>query len=357
MGFLSRIDELTPDPLLRQAFDLALIVAGAWLAYVVLTFLVSRAGGALAARAREEQRHRINSIVLVVESVLKGAVIFLAALFAFRELGLEPKKTSRLLGTVVVAWVVYVVLGRVIKAAAATAEARVEREEQKQRVKTLILLGDSVVKYVIIFAAGLTVLGQVGVDVRPVLAGAGIAGLAVGFGAQNLVRDIISGFFIILEGQYAVGDLVEINAVFGTVERVGLRITSLRQPDGQLRYFPNGSIASANNYTEDYVAYVITVPVPREEPAEPIPIVRAILEDFDREFRAIDEKPKFEVDDLPSYSRVVRVRLHAIPGRHAAVEQKLPARLSAGLERAGYPLPKGTEVGVSLRLPPPGATG
>lgn len=353
---MSRISEVVPDPVLRRAFEAAVIVAAAWLAYVVLSFLVGRAAGILAGRASGERRRRINSVFLVVESVAKGAVIFFAALFVFKTLGLEPQKSSRVLGTLVIAWVVYMVLGRVIRAAAAAAETRVGKEEQKQRVTTLILLGDSVVKYVIIFVAGLTVLRQVGVDVTPVLAGAGVVGLAVGFGAQNLVRDVIAGFFIIMEAQYAVGDLVEINGVFGQVERVGLRITRLRQPNGQLRYFPNGSI-SANTYTADYVAYVITVPVPREEPAEPIPVVRSAFEDFDREFRALAEKPTFEVDDLPSYSRVVRVRARAIPGRHAALEQKLPTRLAAALERAGHPLPKGTDVAVSLRFPPPGGSG
>jgi small-conductance mechanosensitive channel len=357
MGLLSRISEIVPDPVLRRAFEAAVIVAAAWLAYALLSFLLGRAAGMLAGSASDERRRRINSVFLVVESVAKGAVIFFAALFVFKRLGLEPQKSSRVLGTLVIAWVVYMVLGRVIRAAAAAAETRVGKEEQKQRVTTLILLGDSVVKYVIILVAGLTVLRQVGVDVTPVLAGAGVAGLAVGFGAQNLVRDVIAGFFIIMEAQYAVGDLVEINGVFGQVEGVGLRVTRLRQPNGQLRHFSNGSISSADTYTADYVAYVITVPVPREEPAEPIPVVRSAFEDFDREFRALAEKPTFEVEDLPSYSRVVRVRARAIPGRHAALEQKLPTRLAAALERAGHPLPKGTDVAVSLRFPPPGGSG
>jgi len=216
------------------------------------------------------------------------------------------------------------------------------------------VLGDSALRYTVIFAAGLSVLGQFNVDLRPVLAGAGVLGLAIGFGAQNLVRDVISGFFIILEGQYAVGDLVEINGVFGRVEWVGLRTTRLREPNGQLRHFANGNITSANNYTEDQISYVVTVPVPPEEPSEPIPLVRSVLDDFEREFRVFAESPTLRVERLPSYSRIVRVRVQAIPGRHQTLEQKLPARMAAGLERAGHKLPAGTEVTVSLLFPPPG---
>ena len=220
---------------------------------------------------------------------------------------------------------------------------------------TLLLLVGSVLKYVIIFLAGLMVLREVGLNPTPILAGAGVVGLAVGFGAQNLVRDVVSGFFIIMEGQYAVGDVVEINGVLGRVEEVGLRVTKMRDPIGQLRYFANGTIATANNYTEDNVAYVITVPVPAEEPADPIPLIRSILEDFEEEFRVFAKAPMLQLDNLPTYSRVVRVKAHAIPERHALLEQKLPTRVAASLDRAGYALRPGTEVGVSPRFPAPGS--
>ena len=269
-------------------------------------------------------------------------------------LELVIRRGTKILATIVIAWLVYLTIRRTIRAAASTAGARIEVEAQRQRALTLIVLLGSIVKYVIIFFAGIMVLRDLGVDPTPVLAGAGIVGLAVGFGAQNLVRDVVSGFFIIMEGQYAVGDLVEINNVLGRVEEVGLRITKIRDSVGLLRYFPNGGILAANTYTEEYVAYVITVPLPPEEPADPIPLVRSMLEDFEREFRAFVQPPVLEVDRLPSYARVVRVKARAIPGKHTIVEQKLPARLAAGLERAGHPMPAGAEVSISLRVPPPG---
>ncbi|HUU54045.1 MAG TPA: mechanosensitive ion channel domain-containing protein [Armatimonadota bacterium] len=252
------------------------------------------------------------------------------------------KQGTQVVLIIAISWVLYVVLRRLIGTGVATASKRIEEEAHRQRVTTLVLLIGSVLKYVIIFFAGIMILQRVG--------------LAVGFGAQNLVRDVVSGFFIIMEGQYAVGDLVEINGVLGRVEEVGLRATKLRDPNGQLRYFSNGGISTANNYTEDYVGYVVNIPLQPEEPADPAAFAQAVFRDFEREFRVFVAPPSVgSVETLPTYSRLLRVRVNAIPGRHTIVEQKLPARVAAALDRAGHALPAGTEVTCSLLFPAPGA--
>jgi len=266
------------------------------------------------------------------------------------------KQGTQVVLIIAISWVLYVVLRRLIGTGVATASKRIEEEAHRQRVTTLVLLIGSVLKYVIIFFAGIMILQRVGLDPTPILAGAGVVGLAVGFGAQNLVRDVVSGFFIIMEGQYAVGDLVEINGVLGRVEEVGLRATKLRDPNGQLRYFSNGGISTANNYTEDYVGYVVNIPLQPEEPADPAAFAQAVFRDFEREFRVFVAPPSVgSVETLPTYSRLLRVRVNAIPGRHTIVEQKLPARVAAALDRAGHALPAGTEVTCSLLFPAPGA--
>jgi len=260
----------------------------------------------------------------------------------------------KVVATIVVSWVLYMVLRRLIQGAACAAGARIDEEAHRQRATTLVLLAGSVLKYAIIFVAGIMILRQMGLDPTPILAGAGVVGLAVGFGAQNLVRDVVSGFFIIMEGQYAVGDLVEINGTFGRVEEVGLRVTRIRDATGQLCFFPNGSIRTANNYTEDYVSYFATIPVAQDQGKLVIPIVAGILADFDEEFRVFVAPPAIEAQDMPSSSQVVRVKARAIPGRHGIIEQKLPGRLTAGLNRAGHPMAEGMEVGISLQYPSPG---
>lgn len=249
-------------------------------------------------------------------------------------------------------WIVYLLVRRAISLAVTAASGRIVDEARRQRAATLVLLAGSVARYAMIFLVAIMVLRDLGMDPYPLLTAAGIAGLAVGFGAQNLVRDVVSGFFIIIEGQYAVGDLVEINGVFGRVEEVGLRITRLRDAAGQLRYFPNGAIVSANNYVDGSVPYQLTVALPHEVPPDPGPLVAAVLADFDREFRVWAQPPRMGAcEELPTYARVLRAELRVRPGRQGVVEQRLPARLAGALDRAGLPLPPGGEVGLTLRLP------
>ena len=275
------------------------------------------------------------------------------------ELRLDVEKLAthgaRVVLILLLAWAVSRVLKRVARAAVAAVWARVEEARRRERLTTILLLVNSLIKYVIAFLAAIMVLGELGIDTRPVLAAAGIVGLAVGFGAQNLVRDVVSGFFIIMEGQYAVGDFVEINGVFGKVEEVSLRTTKIRDPNGQLRYFFNGAITSANNYTEEHIAYIIAIPLPGSE-ADLSPLVKSALADFDSEFQVFAQPPSIgPVADLPTYAHVLRVEAWVIPGRQGLVEGKLASRLSVALERAGRALPQGTEVSLCLRYPPLGS--
>ncbi|MBA4601075.1 mechanosensitive ion channel family protein [Thermoactinomyces mirandus] len=146
-----------------------------------------------------------------------------------------------------------------------------------KKAQTLRKLIKSIARYSIYFISILTVLINLGFDPLPVLAGAGILGLAIGFGAQNLVRDIISGFFIIFEGQLEVGDYVEINnQIRGTVEEVGLRITKVREFNQRLHYIANGNINQVTNYNRDQMRAIIDVTVPYESD---LSIVNSALEE------------------------------------------------------------------------------
>lgn len=116
-----------------------------------------------------------------------------------------------------------------------------------RREQTLVKLLENVVTYVVGFITFVTVLSIVGIDVKPILAGAGVLGLAIGFGAQNLVKDIITGFFIIFEDQFAVGDKVKINGFEGTVEEIGLRTSKIKGDNDERHIIPNGSIVQVTN--------------------------------------------------------------------------------------------------------------
>ena len=359
MESLRRVHDLLPAGAVRAAFDVVLIIVAAWLVYLILNTVIRAVSRRLEARIEAEAGRQVASTAFrVIAGIVNAGLIFCAGVLVLAQLGI-PWVTAgpvlgRIIGTIVVAWVVFHVVAAAIAAAVGRAKESIGREAQRQRVTTLLLLVRNFTKYVVIFAAGVMVLDQVGVDIGVVLAGAGIAGLAVGFGAQNLVRDVVTGFFIILEGQYAVGDLVEINGIFGRVEGVGLRVTRLRDPSGQLRYVPNGSITRASNYSAKSVMHIVTIPLPSEQAEEAVRLIRSVLEDFDREFQAFAEPPQVgSPEDLATYARVVRVETRARPGRDNFVEQKLPSRMAAAMQRAGHKMPEGTEISVSLVFPPP----
>ena len=121
--------------------------------------------------------------------------------------------------------------------------------QSERREATLVKLCQNILTYATYFIAIITAIKALGVDITALLAGVSIAGLAIGFGAQNLVKDIVTGFLIIFEDQFSVGDQVKINDVGGTVEEVGLRTTKLKALDGEIYFFPNSTITKVANYT------------------------------------------------------------------------------------------------------------
>lgn len=137
--------------------------------------------------------------------------------------------------------------------------------ESAKRVETLIRLLRQAAFIVLWLTTILIILREIGVDVGPILASAGIVGLAVGFGAQNLVRDFISGFFFILENQVRVGDVAIVNGTGGLVERVNFRTIVLRDLGGVVHVFPNGTILTLSNLTNEWSAYVFDIGVAYKE--------------------------------------------------------------------------------------------
>jgi small conductance mechanosensitive channel len=137
--------------------------------------------------------------------------------------------------------------------------------EWRRRATTLGGILTSLVTVTVGFITILMVLRELAIDVMPILTGAGIAGLAIGFGAQNLVRDVISGFFLILEDQVRVGDAARINGVGGTVEQIGLRTIVVRDAEGAVQVFPNGTIASLANLSKQFAYAIVDVRVAYDE--------------------------------------------------------------------------------------------
>ena len=204
--------------------------------------------------------------------------------------------------------------------------------EWQRRATTITGLLESIVTVAIGFIAVMMLLQELAVDIRPILAGAGIAGLAIGFGAQNLVRDVISGFFLILEDQVRVGDIAKINGVGGTVEQINLRTIVLRDGEGAVQVFPNGTINTLANMSKIYAYAVVDVRVAYSEHLDRVmTTIKEVGASMESE---ADWKPLLlapidipGVESIADGFSVVRVRLKTQPLNQNAVANELRRRL------------------------------
>jgi small-conductance mechanosensitive channel len=202
----------------------------------------------------------------------------------------------------------------------------------------------SISSTVILVVGAVMVLAEFGVALAPILASAGIVGVAVGFGAQNLVRDFLSGMFMLLEDQYGVGDIIDVGEASGVVEAVGLRITTLRDHQGTVWYVRNGEILRVGNKSQGYAVAVIDLPLAH---TADIPGASAIVERIVTE--RIAEKDVtdsvLEPPELLGVERVgpegitLRLTVKVKPGEQFAVQRALNAAIADAFEDAGVPRP------------------
>ena len=207
-----------------------------------------------------------------------------------------------------------------------------------QQVRTVASVITSVGVFVIFFVAALEILSLIGLNLGPMLASAGIAGLAIGFGAQTLVHDFINGFFILLENQYDIGDTVRIAGVKGTVERMSLRNTVLRDDDGTVHIVPNSAIQIVSNMTRDWSQLALRVTVAYSEPSDKVvKLLKQVGEDLrsDQQFA-----PDIVADiDVPGIDRVGNGEAEYLmlvktrPNKQYAVSRELRRRIKECFEK------------------------
>lgn len=216
--------------------------------------------------------------------------------------------------------------------------------EFQKRMQTL----GAMVRYVLLFAviavAVMIVMKELGIDIGPVLAAAGIVGLAVGFGAQSLVKDIISGFFILLEDQIRVGDVVNIGDKGGLVEKVSLRTTVLRDLAGNVHYVPNGHINVVTNMTKDYSRYVFDIGIAyREDVDEVIKVIKGIDEELrsDPEFKddILEPIEILGLDQFADSAVVIKARTTTLPIKQWKVGREFNRRLKKRFDELNIEIP------------------
>ncbi|HCY85855.1 MAG TPA: mechanosensitive ion channel protein MscS [Desulfobacteraceae bacterium] len=216
--------------------------------------------------------------------------------------------------------------------------------ESQKRVETIVRLIRQAMLLAVWSAAVLVVLKQLGVQVAPFIASVGVVGLAVGFGAQNLVRDVISGFFIILENQIRVGDVAIINGTGGLVEKINFRTTVLRDLSGTVHVFPNGTVSTLSNLTNEWSAYVFDLSVSLKEDIDRVmEIIAGVGDDMlsDQKFgRLMLEKIEiFGVDRFDDSSVKVKGRIKTKPIRQWEVGREFLRRVKSAFDSQGIEIP------------------
>jgi small conductance mechanosensitive channel len=213
-----------------------------------------------------------------------------------------------------------------------------------QRAKTMGDLFKSVITGVLIAVFGTMILSQLGVNIAPIIASAGILGIALGFGAQSLVKDFLSGVFMIFEDQYGVGDVVDVGEASGTVEAVSLRVTRLRDLDGTVWYVPNGEILRVGNKSQNWSRAVVDVGVGYDEDlARARRVLGEVAHDLweDEDYRnVIIEEPEVTgVEALNPDAITLRVLVKTAPLQQWAVARELRQRVKARFDHEGIEIP------------------
>jgi small-conductance mechanosensitive channel len=255
---------------------------------------------------------------------------------------------ARIIAIIVVAVVIDFALHRIIPRALRVAVERQMKgqdgEEIQQRVDTLASVFTGSGRGIIVLAALLTLLPLAGISIGPLLAGVGIIGLAVGFGAQSLVKDIISGLFILLDNQYSKGDVAKLAGISGLVEDVGLRRTVIRDLDGIVHYIPNGEIGVASNFTQEYSRINLNVGVSYSEDLDR---VMQVIDRVGEEMAAdpqwgpsIITPPKsLRVDNLGDSGIDIKVVGNTKPIKQWEVTGELRKRLKKAFDDEGIEIP------------------
>jgi small conductance mechanosensitive channel len=322
----------------------------------LLTWALQGAIGAHVPEAYRQAAQRPLLFVRILVFLLAWGIFALPLLDAIGvplELGTTPRAIRRWLFASGLRVVVILAVAWLVMRVVGVATTRIERElsqgegldvlERTKRAQTVGRLMHNLLAIVIASIALLMVLRELGLDIVPMLTGAGIVGVALGFGAQWLVRDVIAGFFLILENQVRVGDVAIINGTGGVVEAINLRTIVLRDSEGVVHVFQNGAINTLANRTKDYSYYVIDLNVLYERDVDRvIEVLRGVGREMQEDpgFRDFILAPLeiWGVDAFLETKLTIKLRIKTVPLKQWDVGRELRRRIKRALEENNLPL-------------------
>lgn len=238
-----------------------------------------------------------------------------------------------LIGRILV-WIIHKTIDRVV----------LERENKRlstygRRMTTVGKLMKNVASYVIYFITAMLILSEFGIDLGPLLAGAGVLGLAIGFGAQSLVKDIITGFFIVLEDQFAVGDVIQTGQFKGTVEMIGLRTTRVQSWTGELHIIPNGMINEVTNFSVNNSLAIVDISIAFEEEVDrALEVIRSTMISMHDE-NLVNAPEVLGIQAIAPTGVTIRVIAECLPNAHPIITRKMNMEIKKALDASGIEIP------------------
>lgn len=257
------------------------------------------------------------------------------------DLGLQAAK---FILVIIVALVVLRLVKTAIDRVGMRMQSRSKTLDDQKRVETLTRVLKYVANVVILLMGALIALGTIGISIAPVLAAAGVVGLAVGFGAQSLVKDYFTGIVLLIENQIRAGDIIEVGGKSGTVENMTLRYVRLRDAEGNVHFVPNGQINSVTNSTMEFAYALIDVGVAYKEDIDAsIQVMQQVgaqlAEDKEWRLKITEPMSTFGVQQLADSAVMIRVRFKTLPGEQWAVRREYNKRIKAAFDRVGIEIP------------------
>ncbi len=252
---------------------------------------------------------------------------------------------ARILAIVIFSFIAIRIVRIIINRSKNTIVVKAEDDmERAKRTETLAGLIEKTVRAIVLIAAALMTLQALGINIAPLLAGAGVVGLAVGFGAQSLVRDVISGFFILLENHMNIGDVVEIAGKAGLVESINMRVTTLRDLSGNVHIIPNGEIAVVTNMTKEYSRAVLEIGVAyKENVDEVMQVMKDVADELAKDpgfsDRILEPMEMLGLDSFGDSSVNIKARITTRPREQWNVAREYRRRLKNTFDEKGIEIP------------------
>lgn len=240
----------------------------------------------------------------------------------------------RIVFIIIIGKILLVVLKKIIVKTVARNDSKQTGETRNSRSTTVGRLINNMISYAIYFIMALMILNQLGVQIGPLLAGAGVVGIAIGFGAQSLVRDILTGFFIIFEDQFGVGDVIQTGTFKGEVEEIGLRVTTIKSFNGEVFIIPNGSILNVTNFSRNNSVQTFDIPFDHQTDIDrAIEIIRETIETIHTSIEELTKKPEvLGIQSIVAGEIFVRVQIETRANSQLPVMRKLYAAIKRSLD-------------------------